>query len=90
MASLLFTHELALAHVTPRGHPEQVARLEAILEALRHEDFAPLIRRAAPLAGEAEVLRCHTAAHLARVKAARPEAGFCPVGRRHLHGPGIL
>ncbi len=76
MASLLFTHELALAHVTPRGHPEQVARLEAILAALRHADFARLIRRVAPLAEEAEVLRCHSATHLAQVKAARPDTGF--------------
>ena len=31
----LVTHEDCLQHVTPPGHPEQVARLEYILEALK-------------------------------------------------------
>ena len=31
----LVTHEECLQHVTPPGHPEQVARLEYILEALK-------------------------------------------------------
>ena len=33
--SVLVTHEECLQHVTPPGHPEQVARLEYILEALK-------------------------------------------------------
>ena len=79
MATLLLTHEAGLAHVTPQGHPEQAARLDAILASLRHDDFAGLIRRAAPLAQGSEVLRCHTPEHLTRITTARPAAGFTQI-----------
>ncbi len=73
MATLLVTHPAASAHVTPPGHPERVERLKAIATALAAPRFAALDRREAPLAAEAEVLRCHDADYLAAVKAARPE-----------------
>ena len=90
MATLLLTHEAGLAHVTPRGHPEQVARLEAILASLRHADFAGLIRRAAPLAEETEVLRGHTAEHLTRITTARPEAGFAQIDSDTFMSPASM
>ncbi|OYX44011.1 MAG: acetoin utilization protein [Rhodobacterales bacterium 32-67-9] len=73
MTTLFLTHPAALQHVTPSGHPERVDRLEAIYAALRHAD---LDRRTAPLADEAEVLRGHSAAYLAAISRARPEAGW--------------
>lgn len=76
MTTLYFTHEQGLAHVTPPGHPEQVARLEAIYAALRDPAFDGLDRRVAPLADEAEVLRVHQAAYLQQIKDARPAKGF--------------
>lgn len=76
MSTLFLTHPSGLAHETPEGHPERSARLEAIYAALRAEQFATLDRRSAPLAAEEEVLRCHDAAHLARLKAARSAGGW--------------
>lgn len=76
MGTLFFTHEAGLAHVTPPGHPEQPARLEAIYAALRAPGFDALERRICPLADEAEVLRCHPATYLDGVKAARPVQGW--------------
>lgn len=76
MSTIFLTHPAGLAHETPEGHPERVARLEAIYGALRAEEFTELDRRLAPLAPEEEVLRCHSAAHLARLRAARPAAGW--------------
>ena len=38
----LVTHEECLQHVTPPGHPEQVARLEYILEALKAVSYTHL------------------------------------------------
>jgi acetoin utilization deacetylase AcuC-like enzyme len=73
MATLLVTRPAALAHVTPPGHPERPERLAAIAAALAAPRFAALDRREAPLAAEAEVLRCHDGRYLAAVKAARPE-----------------
>ena len=75
MTTLFLTHPAALNHVTPPGHPERVDRLHAILEALTAERFAALDRREAPLAAEAELLRCHAASYVAEIRAARPKAG---------------
>ncbi len=75
MTTLFLTHAAGLAHETPEGHPERAARLEAIYEALRVEEFDGLSRQAAPLAAESELLRCHEAGHLARLKAAQPVTG---------------
>ncbi|MEM1265244.1 MAG: histone deacetylase family protein [Pseudomonadota bacterium] len=75
MTTALLTHPAGLDHVTPDGHPERVARLEAILAALDHPDFAGLDRREAPRATDAEILRAHPAAHLNQIRAASPSAG---------------
>jgi acetoin utilization deacetylase AcuC-like enzyme len=75
MATLYLTHESALRHETPDGHPERAARMHAIHAALRAEGFAGLERGVAPRADEAEVLRGHSAAYLARIKAAVPRSG---------------
>ncbi len=45
MVTALITHPDCLDHVTPPGHPEQVARLEAVLAAL--EPTAALARQGA-------------------------------------------
>lgn len=86
--TIFLTHDSGLAHVTPPGHPEQVARLEAIYAALRHPDFDTLDRRVAPLAAEAEVLRCHPGAYLERVKAARPAVGWAQLDGDTFMAPG--
>jgi acetoin utilization deacetylase AcuC-like enzyme len=72
MATALFEHPAFAAHVTPEGHPEQVARMAAVARGLAGLD---LDRHVAPLAGDADVLRCHPAEHLARLRAAAPQAG---------------
>lgn len=79
MTTLYLTHPCGLAHVTPDGHPERVARLEAIHAALRAPEFDGLLRQASPLVDEAEVLRCHIPDYVAHLKAARPSAGNVPL-----------
>ncbi|MFC7702734.1 histone deacetylase family protein [Plastorhodobacter daqingensis] len=75
MTTALLSHAACLDHVTPPGHPERVARLEAVLAALDAPEFAGLVRLEAPLADVAEVLRVHPAAYLAQIKGAIPRAG---------------
>ena len=74
MVTALYSHESSLRHVTPPGHPERVARIEAIQAAL--SDVEGLDRRDCPMGDEADVLRCHPAEYIAKVKAAIPEDGF--------------
>lgn len=76
MGTALFTHPGFDGHVTPDGHPERVARLEAVREVLDGRDFAALDRREAPVADDAEVLRVHPEAYLGRVKASIPQEGW--------------
>ena len=60
MATGLILHPACLGHVTPAGHPERVARLEAVLEALHAPDFAALVRAEAPRATREDLLRAHS------------------------------
>jgi len=87
MATALFTHPAFDGHVTPAGHPEQVARLAAVARGLAGMD---LDRRDAPLAADAEVLRCHPASYLDRVRAAVPDEGWAQLDADTFLAPGSL
>ncbi|MGP9789765.1 histone deacetylase family protein [Roseinatronobacter sp. NSM] len=76
MTTAYITHPDAQLHQTPAGHPEQVARMAAIEAALAGADFAALVRHDAPLASDAQVLRCHPEAYLDRIRRAIPAAGI--------------
>ncbi|WP_112320344.1 histone deacetylase family protein [Oceanibium sediminis] len=76
MTTLYLTHDDGLAHVTPPGHPEQVARLEAVHRALDAPEFADLLRGEAPLADDATLRLAHPQSHIDAVKAAIPSTGF--------------
>lgn len=73
MATALITHKACYDHVTPQGHPEQVARLDAVLDAL---DSMDLVRVDAPLVADDDLLRVHPKAHIETIKAAVPSDGW--------------
>jgi len=73
MTTALITHPDCYDHVTPPGHPEQVARIDAVLTALEGMD---LLRIKAPLGAEDDILRCHPASHIAALRAAAPAEGW--------------
>lgn len=85
--TVYFSHDAGLSHVTPPGHPEQVARLEAIARAL---DGVELDRRDAPIADEAEVLRVHPETYLERVRTAIPKDGWRSLDADTHVSPGSL
>ncbi len=76
MTTALYWHDAALGHVTPDGHPERVARVEAVQERLGAPEFDELERRVAQIADRGEVLRCHPEDYLARIEAAIPQSGW--------------
>lgn len=82
---LVFTHEAFRGHVTPPGHPERVERLAAVERGLAG---LPVERRECPMGDEAEVLRCHPAGYLARVKAAVPSDGWAQLDGDTFLSPG--
>lgn len=73
MTTALYTHSDCLDHVTPAGHPEQVARLEHIQAAL--SGFDQLDRRDAPDCLDDDILLCHPQSHLDAISNATPESG---------------
>ena len=72
--TLIYWNDASLNHITPPGHPERVARVEAIKPALQALDG--LEWRDAPKAERAEILRCHPESYLDRIEAASPEHGY--------------
>ena len=82
---LVFTHAEAAGHVTPPGHPERVERLAAVELGLSGLDVE---RRECPFGAEADVLRCHPAGYLARVKAAVPREGWTQLDGDTFLSPG--
>jgi acetoin utilization deacetylase AcuC-like enzyme len=87
MTTALITHPDCHAHVTPEGHPEQVARLHEVLKALEGKD---VVRVEAPMGTDEQVLLCHPASHLDAVKAAAPETGIVQLDADTWMSPGSL
>ena len=85
--TLLFSHPAAADHVTPRGHPEHSGRLGAVLDALADLDLS---RREAPVADDADILRCHPARYLARLRAAAPAEGWTMLDADTQMSPGSI
>jgi acetoin utilization deacetylase AcuC-like enzyme len=87
MTTALIFHDDCYGHVTPPGHPEQVARLDAVLAALEGMD---LLRVKAPLAAQDDLLRAHPQAHLDALYAAAPETGWRALDADTHMSPGTL
>lgn len=85
MRTIAITSATGLDHLTPDGHPERVARLEAVLRAL--EPLSP--RDASPASREA-ILRVHDAAHVERIFTSSPAAGHVSLDADTWMSPGSL
>ena len=76
MTTRLYTHADCLNHITPDGHPERVARLNAVLDALQQPQFSALERHDAPLGTDEQLLLCHPNAYVESIKRAVPKHGL--------------
>ncbi len=81
----LYMHGDCLGHVTPPGHPEQVERLRAIERGLAGMEVQ---RLDCPMGAVEDVLRCHPAAHVERLRRAVPERGWAQVDGDTFLSPG--
>ena len=59
MTTAFFTHPNFLEHDTGAGHPEHIARIEAVNEALSGESWAALERKKAPRVTTDQLVRVH-------------------------------
>ncbi|MBU6500126.1 MAG: histone deacetylase family protein, partial [Rhodospirillales bacterium] len=75
MSVALITHPACLGHDTGPWHPECADRLRAVLAALEGEEFAPLLREAAPEASREQLARAHPEDYIEAILAIAPEPG---------------
>lgn len=87
MTTALLTHADCLGHVTPEGHPEQVARLDHVLHALEPFD---LLRIGAPLAEDRDLTRAHPQSYIDRIAAAAPAEGETALDSDTWMSPGSM
>ncbi len=75
MATALVTHSACLAHDPGAWHPECPGRLRAVLAALEQEDFASLLREAAPEATREQLALAHPPDYVDAILSIRPQSG---------------
>lgn len=85
MTTALITHSDCLKHRTPDGHPEQIARLSHVLDALEGKTLEQF---EAPLGTEDGVRLAHPQAHIERVRAAEPSEGIVQLDADTWMSPG--
>jgi acetoin utilization deacetylase AcuC-like enzyme len=87
MTTAVYLHEAAARHVTPAGHPEQVARMAAVGRGLAG---LAVIRHEPPIGSDDDILRCHPASFLERIQAASPAEGIVQLDPDTWMSPGTL
>jgi acetoin utilization deacetylase AcuC-like enzyme len=87
VSTKIITHEECFEHVNPPGHPEQVARLDYVLQALAPLGLDTVI---APLAPDEDLLRCHPQSHINALRAAAPQDGWSRLDADTHMSPGTL
>lgn len=88
MITLLYSHDACFAHEPGRMHPEQPARLKAVLQALQAPEFAALERREAPKAEIEQIARVHPEPYVRAILAAEPERGIAAIDGDTFLSPG--
>jgi acetoin utilization deacetylase AcuC-like enzyme len=86
----LYTHPDMLDHNPGAWHPEQPARLGAVLGALEDAGDLPLVTQDAPLAEIADLRLVHEAAHLERLLALSPGPEGLALDPDTIVSPGSL
>jgi acetoin utilization deacetylase AcuC-like enzyme len=85
MTTAFFTHPDCDGHREPPGHPEQAARRRAVTDALADLD---LLRLDAPLGRQTDILRCHPAGYVDRIRHASPASGWAQIDGDTYLAPG--
>jgi acetoin utilization deacetylase AcuC-like enzyme len=88
MTTLLLTHTACLDHDTGPHHPESPARLAAVLNRLKRDDFADLVWREAPLASIDQLARVHPRDHVEDLLSAMPARGLVQIDADTIASPG--
>lgn len=88
MTTALYTHASSAAHDTGAGHPERIARIEAVNAALSGESWSGLVRSEAPLATTEQLKRVHEGGYVDLVLDNIPVDGYSRLDPDTVLSPG--
>lgn len=88
MTTALYTHSSSLEHDTGAGHPERVARIEAVANALAGDSYAALKRCKAPLVTTDQLARVHDRSYVDLVLSNIPDEGYVGLDPDTVLSPG--
>ena len=88
MTTALYTHASSAEHDTGAGHPERIARIEAVNAALAGESWSALLRKEAPLATKEQLSRVHVGGYVDLVLENIPEDGYAHLDPDTVLSPG--
>lgn len=88
MTTALYTHSSSAEHDTGEGHPERIARIEAVNKALAGDSWSALVRRDAPLATKEQLRRVHVGGYVDLVLDNIPEDGYARLDADTVLSPG--
>lgn len=91
MSTVYISHSDCHAHDTGEGHPESARRLSAIEDQLIASGLSDFIRRVdAPEVTRAQLLRVHSAEHLAHIEKMMPKQGYARLDPDTVISPATL
>jgi acetoin utilization deacetylase AcuC-like enzyme len=88
MTTALYTHASSAGHDTGAGHPERIARIEAVNAALSGESWSGLVRSEAPLATTEQLKRVHEGGYVDLVLDNIPVDGYTRLDPDTVLSPG--
>tara|TARA_Y100000588_G_scaffold329090_1_gene365035 strand:+ start:65 stop:988 length:924 start_codon:yes stop_codon:yes gene_type:complete len=88
MTTALYTHSSSFDHDTSPGHPESIARIEAVVDALSGSSWNALRRLEAPRATETQLQQVHDESYINLVQNNIPEEGYARLDADTILSPG--
>ena len=88
MTTILYTHASSLEHDTGPHHPESIARIEAVYDALSGDGYVALLRRDARAATAEELGRVHEDGYVRLVLDNIPKDGYARLDADTVLSPG--
>jgi acetoin utilization deacetylase AcuC-like enzyme len=88
MTTALYSHASSLDHDTSAGHPERIARIEAVNAALSGASWDALVRHEAPRVTEEQLQRVHDAGYVGLVLDNIPDEGYARLDADTVLSPG--
>ena len=76
MNTVLFSHSDCTRHITPRGHPERVERLERLEDVFNQPEFTAIERLDAPLCELDHLTLAHPQSYVDQIQNLEPVHGF--------------